>query len=371
MYIDFNDTAELVRQCEFLSLEPDDYLLVCLARNNEPQLDEILWLLSSTGIRFFGGVFPGLIDGHDVRENGAVIQSYKLVAEPLVARIDGVTAQWASPPLDISGLTQKPTCLVLADFSCVAVTGLLEDLFNRHGDNVNYFGAGAGNGTRSPSPVLFSHHGRFSGAAITAYILNRADVHLRHGWSRNSGAVIATKTEGNIVKELNWEPAMSVYRSLVGDQIADSLGRGEDVPEAKRNPFGIAREDLEDVVRDPLLEINDGELMVLSGVPENSVMHTMRADNDKLIASAQELGNLFCDSDGASSCLLFDCYSRAKLLADDFPKELHAFVNALNAKQPSCRVEGALALGEISSDGNRLPDFHNKTIAAGLFYGAT
>jgi len=369
MYIDFSDPADIVDQCKTLNCGREDFLLVCIARNDEWQLDRILKLLSDANLRFFGGVFPALIEGSTVRENGALVQVHKLAAEPVVAQIDGNEPEWAAPLPDISGLPQKPTCLVLADFSCVAVTSLLEELFNVHGNRVNYFGAGAGNGTRSPRPILFTNRGRLTGAALVAYVVSNADVHLRHGWSRNSGPVIATKTDGNVVKELNWEPAMSVYRGLVGDQIANSLGRREDVPEAKRHPFGIAREDLEDVVRDPMMAINDGELVVLSGVPENSVMHIMKADNDKLVESARELGNVFSQGGENSHCLLFDCYSRAKLLADAFPNELKAFVTALQEKMPGCSVEGALALGEIASDGNRLPDFHNKTIAAGLFYG--
>tara|TARA_B100000676_G_C17658871_1_gene620409 strand:+ start:48 stop:341 length:294 start_codon:yes stop_codon:yes gene_type:complete len=94
----------------------------------------------------------------------------------------------------------------------------------------------------------------------------------------------------------------------------------------------------------------------------------LKADNDKLVEAAGQLGTAFDAQADARICLLFDCFSRARLLANDFPRELEAFVEAFRKQQPDCRIEGALALGEISSDGNRFPDFHNKTIAAGMFY---
>ena len=51
----------------------------------------------------------------------------------------------------------------------------------------------------------------------------------------------------------------------------------------------------------------------------------------------------------------------------DFKDELTTFSAALHANVGSAGIEGVLALGEIASDGNRLPDLHNKTMAAALF----
>ena len=42
---------------------------------------------------------------------------------------------------------------------------------------------------------------------------------------------------------------------------------------------------------------------------------------------------------------------------------------ALEAATPGLMMEGAVVLGEIASKGERLPDFHNKTVAVGLFNG--
>ena len=76
---------------------------------------------------------------------------------------------------------------MFAEFPCVAVTSLLEDMFDKYGSDVNYFGAGAGNGTRTPSPVAFTDADRYTGAAVVAFADLESEVRLRHGWSRPWG----------------------------------------------------------------------------------------------------------------------------------------------------------------------------------------
>ena len=296
------------------------------------------------------------------------MQTFPLLAEPAVARIDGEEITWTHPLPDVQITNQPPTCLILSDYSCLKIDHVLDELFNRHADDVNYFGAAAGLGVREPRPVIFTNQGRFTGSALVAYLAEEAEIHLRHGWSRLSEPIVATRTEDNVLKELNWEPAMGVYREIVGDEVADSLHDQEDIPKAKRFPFGISREDLEDVVRDPLVSTGDGDLIVLSNVPENSVLHVLKAEPDKLIAAAGELGCSFAPSTAPARCLLFDCFSRVKLLGEDFNEELQTFKSALHSQVANARIEGVLASGEIASDGNRLPDMHNKTMAAALFH---
>ena len=216
-------------------------------------------------------------------------------------------------------------------------------------------------------PVIFSSEGLHTGAAVVAKLENWSQISLRHGWVRNSDPVVATKTSGNVISELNWRPAIDVYREIVGDDVADSLARGDDVPEAKRYPFGIFQEGLEDVVRDPIRSEADGALVALSGVPEHSLLYVLRGEDEVLIDAASELGRSFPSQKSNRRCLLFDCFSRAKLFDVGIDVELKAFMTGLADADVLATVEGALALGEIASDGCRFPDFHNKTIAACLF----
>lgn len=366
MYIDFQDAEDAVERC-CAAAGPDDDLLLLVAMKSEPAVDAIRAGLSAKGRRFIGAIFPGLIEAAEIRETGLIATPISMRGEPAIAKVDGAALAWTQPLAETSDQTGRPCCAILCDFSCLGVDWVLEALHDLHGPDMDYFGAGAGMGQRAPAPVVFTHQGRFTGAAVIAYINPAAGLGVRHGWSRLSDPIIATQTRGNVLNELNWEPAMSVYRDIVGEEIAASLRSQLDIPKAKRFPFGIAREGLEDVVRDPLVSTGVNDLLVLSNVPENSVLHVLEAQTERLISAAQALGADLGRVQGAQRCLFFDCFSRVKLLGDDFGRELTAFGAGLRQGGSTARIEGALALGEIASDGARLPDFHNKTIAAALF----
>ena len=128
----------------------------------------MLQQLDASGIRFFGGIFPAVIRGTEVLDSGAIVQKVALAADPAVARIDGDDVEWTTPLPEIRDVAMAPTCLVLSDFACLGIDTVLDQLFNRHADDVNYCGAGAGNGERVPSPVLFTNQGRHTGAALVA-----------------------------------------------------------------------------------------------------------------------------------------------------------------------------------------------------------
>ena len=89
MYLEFRDAADLAAKCQALPVEDDEYLLICIGRNSQPDLDQIIEALSAAGIRFFGAIFPALIHGGHTVEKGAIVQAYPLIAEPAVACIKG------------------------------------------------------------------------------------------------------------------------------------------------------------------------------------------------------------------------------------------------------------------------------------------
>ena len=370
MYLKLENPADFAATCRNIDTREGEYLFICLSRAHLGDLDEIIAALDAAAVRFFGGVFPAVIHQGAVREEGAIVQVYPLITEPVAIAIDGEEiGPLDGLPAGIHGAVDKPTCLILADFSCIQVAELVRRLFDRHGNQVNYFGAGVGDGERIPKPVLFSNAGRFGGSGLVAYIDRRGTLGLRHGWSRYSEPIVATRTDGCIIKELDWEPAKDVYRRLVGDAVADSLSDIRSFPEAKRYPLGISRGGGEDVVRDPLVgqDAAQSDILLLSEVPQHSVMHVLNGDPPALIKAAEDLGTELAEVADGETCLLFNCFSRALLLDEIFPEELKRFEAPFPA---NLNVEGALALGEIASDGESIPDFHNKTITGIIFSGA-
>jgi len=371
MYCSFESAEQLARDAAALATDDNHLLVIFLARAHADALEDIVAALNARGQRFVGGVFPGLIDGPERRDEGFIVHAFRCLAAPVVVRLnDGV--DWLSEPPAAEGADTPPTLMCLVDFLSSNTTQLLEDLFERYGNDVNYFGAGCGHATREPRPVVFSQDGVFGNAAVVVLLEHHGNVTVRHGWNRKDGPFVATRAEGNVVFELDWEPAVDVYRRALGESLPAEVDTPEALGAAKRFPFGISKEGAEDVVRDPLFFTEDGKgLTCLSAIPENCVLHILTAAPEDLMdAVAQAAGDLRESNTGdARHCLVFDCFSRVTLLADDFNAELAKVTDQVAPLAGGVAPQGALALGEIASDGERLPEFHNKTMAVALLHG--
>ena len=183
--------------------------------------------------------------------------------------------------------------------------------------------------------------------------------------------MVATRTEKNIILELNWENAFDVYRETVEADSGKKLTAENFFDIAKGYPFGIMKEGEEHIVRDPIAVNEKGELICVGEVPENAALSIMKGNRDSLIrAAAQAADDCVGDEKrGLRLSLIADCISRVIFLEDDFPRELEAVNNRIQSVDEKQTPLGMLTLGEISSYGEGFLEFFNKTIVVGTFYG--
>jgi hypothetical protein len=371
MYLPSGGVNDIVDAVESLAPGRLDRAMILLAEPSQPGVPELIDALDARGIGFFGAVFPGLISGRAQHQEGAIVQILPLIGEPAVLHLDPQKEGWVGSPPDIPiGLKHPPTICVLVDCLADNISGLLVTLFNHYANSVHYFGAGAGNSGLRKEPSVFTREGIFRNAAVVAATRLEATVRVRHGWSRASGPFVATRTHKNHIQELNWENAGAVYERLLEQDLTSPITQKNFFQATKGCPFGIDKEGQEDVVRDPIRITDKGELVCLSDVPENSVLHVLRGDPDSLVSAAAEAveASEITAEMKLRACLVSDCYSRALMLGDDFSKELGAVADRVEQSGCSCTPEGVLALGEIASDGEQLPEFYNKTFVVGFLH---
>ena len=342
--------------------------LLCIADCHGESVAELLELLRARNMRVCGGLFPGLI------ANGARIDS-GLLAIPLppesrVACVElrdsGLT--WLQPPPEPSEEAGTACSLMLVDCLAPGISGLLEEIYDRYGNRLHHVGAGTGYHDLRRAPSVFTEAGFIPHGGLLVMTPRRATVHVRHGWSRVRGPFIATRTRGNVIQELNWEPAGAFYRAQVAE-LAPELAALPVFPDIGAiYPLCIGKEGSEDVMRDPM-EINEaGELVVLSDVPENAVMYLAHGNRESLVESARLLARECGEPNDVAACFIANCFSRALMLGDDFPRELATVSEALARFSP-VPAEGVLALGEIAANGGGSVDFYNKTLVVALSYG--
>ncbi len=338
--------------------------LLCVAEQHGESVTELLALLRENDFRVCGGVFPGLI------ANGVRIDS-GLLAIPLASesRIFPVELRdsgphWLQPPPEPAD-AEIASSLILIDCMAPGISGLLEEIYDRYGNQLRHVGAGAGYRDLRSVPSVFTEVGFIPHGGLLVLSPRRASVHVRHGWSRVRGPFIATRTRGNVIQELNWEPAGAFYRAQVAE-LAPELATRPVFPDIGAiYPLCIGKEGSEDVMRDPMHINAAGELVVLSDVPENAVMYLAHGNRDSLAESARLLARECGEPDNVEACFISSCFSRALMLGDDFPQELATVSEAL-ARFSSASAEGVLALGEIAANGGGNVEFYNKTLVVAL-----
>jgi hypothetical protein len=372
VYLPQAEPEIILKAVRGLKRRKDDVVLIFLGDEKSPDLGKLVFALNREPIRFAGGVFPGIIHGAKKHTSGAIVLALPAVAAPLVVR--GLDQEAISLP-DLSGVTKgnhvtRPTAIVLADGLAPNISTLLADLFGRLGNMVHYIGGGAGLQTLKPAPCLFTNDGVYQNAAILVFADLESALGVRHGWERLTGPIVATKTHKNVIAELNWRNAFEVYREIVERDYGEKLNARGFYKIASGYPFGLVKEGAEDVVRDPFMVSDQGELVCVGEVPENTALNILKGRGESLIAAAGKAAAECQPAKGrkARACLIFDCVSRGFFLEDGFARELETVQHGIQAFAPSLVPEGALSVGEISSPGEGYVDFLNKTVVVGVLY---
>lgn len=368
MYLPFTSPDQIA---ERLRGDPaahaDTLWLLCLADRHAESVNALLNACRAQGLRVAGGLFPGLIYGDASLDQGLIAQALPAASQVSVAELSPEGVRWRSaPPALPSG---PASTLILTDCLAPGIAGLLEDIYDCYGNHLRHVGAGAGYHDLRPAPSVFTEAGLIPHGGLLILTPSRATVQVRHGWRRVRGPFVASRTRGNVIQELNWEPAGAFYRAQVAE-LAPELRDRPVFPDLNSTyPLCLGREGGEDVMRDPMGINAAGAVEVLSDVSENAVMYLAHGNRDSLVAAARQAVEECGSPDDVIACFISDCYSRALMLGDEFPRELAAVQQAL-AGFTSLPAEGVLALGEIAANGRRNLEFYNKTFVVALAHAA-
>ncbi len=376
MYINSGAFQDLEQAFEALQPESDQVWLSLVAADDEHTTPEqLIHFCNKKGIQLIGGVFPGLIVEGQQKKKGALIRQFNCWHRPqLLPRLDqGIET---IPFLDIPQPEgDMYTCLTLVDGLTKNISDLLKKLHGHLGNKAKFIGGGCGNAQLQQAPCVFSNDGVFQDAAIFCVLKHRAALSVQHGWQKLNGPLVATRTEGNIIYELNWDNAFKVYQSYIFQDAQLEIAPDNFFSIAKSYPFGIYKENQEDIVRDPISVGPEGELICVGEVPENTVLYLLKGEKANLIKSAeiaaQEIKAVIEERGGKGlqpETLLIDCFSRTLFLENDFQQEISVFNTPAHIECLNNQPFGALTLGEISSLGAGNLEFFNKTLVVGALY---
>ncbi|MEO1413351.1 MAG: FIST C-terminal domain-containing protein [Bacteroidota bacterium] len=371
MYHSDCDNAAILRQIDALFIPEGQTLMLLFGEKSGTDFPTLIKALAARGHSFFGGIFPGIIDGDRHHDRGYLLKSLPLLRPPLLLRgLDSADFQGPELSRALAPLREAATLLTFVDGLAANIAPYLSALYQHFSPTTRFLGGGAGSLTLRQGPCLFTEAGLVQDAALIAAVDWEVGLGVQHGWHQLRGPLVATRTERNVIYELNWENAFEAYARVVNAQSEENIRPENFFSIAKGFPFGIFREKGEDLVRDPVAVGEAGEIICVGEIPENAVLYILEGEPDLLIQAAQG-ATQHCLREAPETIhdtLVVDCISRALFLQQDFTAELRAINAPLTTAHPNLRAQGVLSLGEISSYREGYLEFYNKTLVLGLWH---
>lgn len=193
----------------------------------------------------------------------------------------------------------------------------------------------------------------FYGAKFTARVMSGS------GWISFGMDRRVTRSEANVVYEIDGQRALDVYSAYLGDEAANLPATGLLYPLAVR----LAEGD-QGLIRTLLaVDREKGSLTFAGDVNQGSNVRLMHANNQQLVAGAGAAAEDACVTTGPAAtqlALLFSCVGRKLLMGTHIDMEIEEVATHL---QPGAVVSGFYTYGEIGyyKDSGHC-ELHNQTM---------
>lgn len=179
------------------------------------------------------------------------------------------------------------------------------------------------------------------------------------GWDIFGPERTITKSEGNVLYELDGRPALELYKKYLGDRASGLPATALLFPLALRRD----RDDEKKIVRTILSVDEATQSMTFAGdMPQGYLSQLMRANFDRLIFGAAEAAMLSCKtrhSENPMLSLAISCVGRRLVLGERSEEELEATMEIF---PPETAQMGFYSYGEISPYSSGHCDLHNQTM---------
>ena len=317
----------------------------------------------------------GSIAGAQVLETGAALaavrfertrlqQAWAPLADPAQSRSAGALLAQQLTADDLRAV------FVLSDGISSNGTALVQGLVGGLRPEVTVTGGLAGDGARFGATWVL-HDGAPRAGIACAVGFYGDHIRVGHGcsggWSDLGPERRVTRSEGNVLYELDGQPALDLYRTYLGERAAGLPGTALLFPLAIRRP---EEPDAEPLVRTILGIDEERRSMTFAGdIPQGSVARLMRASTDRLVESAGRAGRaaaIDLSDDPASLVLTVSCVGRRLVLGERTEEEVEMVREAMPSRATQL---GFYSYGEISpAVPHGLADLHNQTMTVTVFH---
>ncbi len=348
-------------------LDSTQTLVLALA---SPMLDELPRLLEDVRRALPKSHLIGCSTAGEIHGGGVFDESLVLA----VARFDRTPLRSASVPLASASESRAAgaaigaqlasadlrAVFVLSDGLSVNGSALVAGVASAVGEDVKITGGLAGDGPRfARTFVIDGERARPNTVRAVGFYGDRLRFGhgSRGGWDIFGPERVITRSEGNVLFELDGRPALALYKDYLGD-------RASELPAAALLfPLGIraSRTDPRQLVR-TILSVNEADQsMTFAGdVPQGAISQLMRANLDRLILGASDAADFsLARLSKPSLSIAVSCVGRRLVLGERVEEEIEATIDAM--PRGTAQV-GFYSYGEISPTLDGPSGLHNQTM---------
>ncbi len=255
------------------------------------------------------------------------------------------------------------TVLVLGQGVAINGSALVDGMREVLPPQVVLSGGLAGDGGAFKRTFTLSNRGS-SDRQIVAVGFAAPSVRFRHGcfhgWRPFGPARRVTRSQGNVLFELDSQPALEVYKRYLGEYARDLPGSG------LLFPFQMlgSSQDSRGLIR-TILGVNeaDGSLVLAGDIDPQGYLRLMHASTDSLVEGAQSAAENATFPDGVagdSLAILVSCVGRKLVMGARVDEEVEAVADVFGQR---ALVTGFYSNGEISPGLDGLEcSLHNQTM---------
>jgi hypothetical protein len=185
------------------------------------------------------------------------------------------------------------------------------------------------------------------------------------GWDSFGVDREVTKSKGNILYELDGQPALELYKRYLGVHAANLPAS------ALLFPLSLRLQDSETALVRTVLSVNeaDGSMTFAGDIPQGEYVRLMKSNFDRLIDGANgaaEMSKVSLKDSEADLAILISCVGRKLVLKQRVEEELEIIREVIGTKTA---VTGFYSYGEISpiKPFEQHCELHNQTMTITLF----
>lgn len=307
----------------------------------------------------------------DLSLSVAIAKFEKTTVEIVSTKISKVEDSFAAGKSISERLNKKDlrSILVLSEGLNVNGSELVKGLNTIGNENIVITGGLAGDGDRFKNTWTIFEGKIYTDSIVAVGLYGKAlqvGFGSRGGWDIFGPERYITRSQGNILYELDGQPALALYKKYLGDRASGLPAAGLLFPLAIRENETDSRH----LVRTILGVDEKAQSLTFAGdVPNGYLAQLMRANFDRIIKGASQAGDdatskMQEDSEEPVLAIAISCVGRRLLLGERTEEETESMMQRL---PEGSKQVGFYSYGELSPYVAGTCDLHNQTMTLTTF----